>query len=71
MILKFGKYKGKELKDIPPSYLYWLGCQDWVDSKLRKSILKVLTLELRDTSYGDLKYEYESTFLYPYDCENF
>lgn len=35
--LKFGKYKGQQLKNVPNSYLNWLFSQDWYKVPMSKS----------------------------------
>lgn len=39
--VKFGKHKGKALKDVPLDYWQWLFKQDNVDPDLRASVLKL------------------------------
>lgn len=39
--VKFGKHKGKALKDVPLDYWQWLFKQDNVDPDLRASVLKI------------------------------
>lgn len=37
MILEFGKFKGKHVKDVPKSYKKWLLTQSWFTNRLKYS----------------------------------
>jgi len=52
-IMPFGKYKGKDIVDIPSSYLKWLAKQDWVDGPLGKAVEE----ELRFRTARNLHFE--------------
>lgn len=32
LIMKFGKYKGRDMDNVPADYLDWLIGQDWIDN---------------------------------------
>jgi len=43
--LPFGKFKGKDIEDVPNSYLKWLLEQNWMITKYR-STLPIIEKEL-------------------------
>ena len=46
MLIKFGKYRGTDLKDIPHNYLLWLMKNVEIDAELKTAIKKVLAGEV-------------------------
>ena len=40
--MRFGKYKGERLADIPVSYLDWVIGQDWLGDPLNQQIVEHL-----------------------------
>jgi hypothetical protein len=42
MKMPFGKYKDKELTEIPKGYLRWLSRQDWVGDWLTSAVAETL-----------------------------
>lgn len=30
IVMSFGKHRGEQIEDVPPSYLLWLLEQDWI-----------------------------------------
>jgi hypothetical protein len=42
MKMPFGKYKDKELTEIPKSYLHWLSSQDWLGAWLALAVDEAL-----------------------------
>lgn len=46
VIMPFGKYKGKLVKDIPENYLIWINSQEYVNGKLSQQLLLMAELKL-------------------------
>jgi len=45
--MAFGKYKGKDIEDIPSSYLKWLLEQNWFNEVYYKDMIEPIEIELR------------------------
>jgi uncharacterized protein (DUF3820 family) len=60
IILHFGKFRGKDLEDVPSDYLEWLLRQEWLEEKYSKYV-EPIEMELKFRSvwnthfYGDAK----------------
>ena len=50
--ISFGKYKGKQVEEIPSHYLTWLLEQDWMYGEKHKELLEAIEYEMavRDRS---------------------
>jgi hypothetical protein len=50
--LKFGKYKGQQLKNVPNSYRKWLFSQDWYKVPMSKSEKYWVLIEGNKVKFG-------------------
>lgn len=50
--LKFGKYKGQQLKNVPNSYRNWLFSQDWYKVPMSKSKKYYVLIEGNKVKFG-------------------
>ncbi len=60
MRMLFGKYKGKDIVEVPDSYLDWLIGENWfIKNKRNKNLLKEIEEELsiRKRSHIEIKEE--------------
>jgi len=54
--IPFGKYKGKDIEDIPNSYLNWIVGEDWFKVKY-KDLCNTIRKELKYRKDFDIKIE--------------
>jgi len=53
MRIQFGRYKSKEIEEIPSGYLIWLQEQDWMYEEDRKELLGAIEYEMEVRNRSD------------------
>ena len=52
--IPFGKFKGRDIEDVPPAYLQWLAEQEWFVKKFPEGLQTInKELEYRNNWGGD------------------
>lgn len=63
MRIEFGRHSGKELSEIPTSYLVWLDDQKWIKNGVRDAVqMELVSRGVESSSDDAISREYRAMF---------